>query len=54
MERTLGMEIVQAIAEVEDKDSVLQRYLDGDEGDTTSQLLVLLSAHQEHNEAYQQ
>jgi hypothetical protein len=30
MERTLGMEIVQAIAEAEDKDSVLQRYLDAE------------------------
>jgi hypothetical protein len=51
MEKTGAMEIVQAIAEAQDKDGVLRQYLDGCEEDTKlSQLLALLSAHQDNNE----
>jgi hypothetical protein len=51
MEGTPVLEIVQAFAEFEDKDSVLHQYLNGSEGDEKlSQLLTWLTARQDHTE----
>jgi hypothetical protein len=51
MEGTPVLEIVQAIAESKDKDSVLHQYLKGSEGDEKlSQLLTWLTARQDHTE----